>query len=332
MKKILFLAAIAVIQGTAVAMAQQIAVVSEGGSTDVYQTLQEAIEGASNGSVIYLPGGGFQILDSVKITKRLSIIGIGHKAKNENVDGNTTIAGNLFFNEGASGSSVMGCYLSGNVHIGEDGNSVNNIIIKYCNLNSVQVKNNLCVGTIVNRNYIRSTSYLGGATVAISNNVMHSIREVGGGTIGNNIITSEYSYSNYLKCALYNISNTTIAYNFVALTPHYGSGVSIERYIHSGNNCQIYGNMARGDWGDDCINIGNTDWKEIFVNPNSINSTYDYHFTEDYQQYSDCGIYGGTGFSDGALPPVPFIVAKSIPEQTDAAGNLNIKIRVKAGE
>ena len=32
------------------------------------------------------------------------------------------------------------------------------------------------------------------------------------------------------------------------------------------------------------------------------------------------------------MAPLPYIVAKDIPEQTDAEGKLNIKIRVKASE
>lgn len=83
--KRLFILFVAVLAVTG-AKAQQIAVVSEDGLTSVYNTLQKAIEGASDGSVVYLPGGGFPIPDSVKITKRLSIIGIGHKVKGENAD------------------------------------------------------------------------------------------------------------------------------------------------------------------------------------------------------------------------------------------------------
>ena len=43
--------------------AQQIAVVSSDGNTTLYQDLNEAITDASSGSVIYLPGGGFQLKD-----------------------------------------------------------------------------------------------------------------------------------------------------------------------------------------------------------------------------------------------------------------------------
>ena len=326
MRKRIILAAFAAFMGIA-AMAQQIAVVSESGATSVYQTLTEAIEEADPGSVIYLPGGGFQIHDSVKITKRLSIIGIGHKAKNENVDGNTTIAGNLFFNEGSSGSSVMGCYISGNVNIGNGGVPVNNVLIKYCNINAVAVNNNTCTGTIVNQNYIRNGSNFKSASVTFSNNIAHSVFELDNGIITNNIFTNYYYYSSngygYSGVMLWS-DNCTISNNILLAT----NGANI------GSNCLVTGNMRRNDnWGDDPINVS-AEWTEVFTNYNGgkITPASDFHFKPEYQQYSDCGIYGGTGFNDGALPPVPFIVSKSIPEQTDAAGNLNIKIRVKAGE
>ncbi len=89
--------------------------------------------------------------------------------------------------------------------------------------------------------------------------------------------------------------------------------------------------MKNGDsWGEDCVTV--TDWSEVFVNDRGITPYSDYHFKEAYKQYSDKGIYGGTGFSDSALPPVPYIVSKSIPQQTDASGKLRIRVAVKAGE
>ena len=98
MKNYLFSLFVALMATTAI-QAQQISVVSPGGATTLYRTFQQAIEGADPGSVIYLPGGGFPISDDVKITKKLTIIGIGHCVKGDNVDGVTTISGNLFFNE-----------------------------------------------------------------------------------------------------------------------------------------------------------------------------------------------------------------------------------------
>ena len=89
--------------------------------------------------------------------------------------------------------------------------------------------------------------------------------------------------------------------------------------------------MLKGSWGEDCVNV-EEDWSEVFVNNRGITPYSDLHFKEAYKQYSDKGIYGGTGFSDSALPPVPYIVSKSIPQQTDASGKLRIRVAVKAGE
>lgn len=302
--------------------AQQIAVVTKNGATSVHQTLADAINEADPGSTIYLPGGGFQISDDVKIMKRLSIIGIGHKANSENADGNTVISGNLFFNEGSSNSAIIGCYISGNVNIGDGGASVNNVLIKYCNLNAVVVNNNTCSGTEINQNYIRNSSYFTGASAIMTNNILHSVGSISGGIIRNNIITS-YRWERYgADTALRDVYNSTIANNII-----------INSSIHSGSDCTVYGNMTLSNWGDYYITV--SDWSEVFVDYNNatISPASDFHFKGDYQQYSDCGIYGGTEpFSESSLPPVPYIVSKFIPEQTDASGKLNIKIRVKAGE
>ena len=323
MKKLflLFLAVVA----TVTVKAQTIAVVAEDGSTSVYNTLQQAIEGAWDGSVIYLPGGGFPIPDSVKITKRLSIIGIGHKVKGENADGYTTIQGNLFFDKSSDYSSVMGTYITGAVYIGNDGNEVDNVLVRYCNFDRMEVKNNKCRGTVVNQNYIRSKSNFNSASAEFTNNICHSINDLDNGVIANNILTSSF-YINYDfgYRAIGNTDNTSIKYNII---------LNWQNGPHNGGNCLASGNMGMGNWGDDPINVSGKSWTDIFVNHKGITPASDYHFKGEYQKYNSlCGIYAGTGFSDSALPPVPYIISKDIPEQTDAQGKLNIKIRVRAGE
>lgn len=295
--------------------AQQIAVVSSTGATSIYTTLKDAIEGAKAGSVVYLPGGSFPIADSVKITKKLTIIGIGHNAQSENVDGCTIISGNLQFQNGSDGSSVMGCYLTSNIFIGNDGTTSHNVLVRYCNVNEIHVSA-ACNGTVINQNYIRHAVNCNGATDAtITNNIVQWIKTVYGGIIANNIITRD-SYH------LHDVDNTLIEGNIF---------IGKDFLVYSIDNCQVYGNMKRGgSWGEDCVTV--TDWSEVFVNDRGITPYSDYHFKEAYKQYSDKGIYGGTGFSDSALPPVPYIVSKSIPQQTDASGKLRIRVAVKAGE
>ncbi|MBR4829279.1 MAG: hypothetical protein IKZ92_05710 [Muribaculaceae bacterium] len=329
MKKSFILAAIAVIMAVASAYAQQIAVVSEGGETSVYQTFQAAIEGADPGSVIYLPGGGFPIADSVKITKKLTIIGIGHKSNNDNVDGFTTISGNLWFNEGSSGSAILGCYITGDVNIGEGGASVNNVMVKCCNLNSVQVKNSTCMSTFVNQSFIRSTSEFGGSNPTISNNVLYTIGGVNGGKLYNNIVMGNY----YLHVIA--VSNSVINYNvfFRCRGGATNNGFCLGGGNQGTDNIFPYSSNEYASF-DNKIILGPDDsWNVVFVNyVGGINPMSDFHFSEAFQQYSYIGIYGGTGFNDHQTAPVPYIVAKRIDQETDAAGQLKIQVRVKAGE
>lgn len=301
--------AITAVMGICMMMAQQIAVVSKTGTTTVCQTLKEAIEGATPGSVIYLPGGGFQIGDTVKIITKLSIVGIGYKANSVNVDGNTVISGNLFFDGGSSGSSVMGCFISGNVCIGNDDSSVNNVVVKFCNINSMQVKNNTCTGTVVNQNYIRNGSNFNGAGAIFTNNVSAYVTNLNGARVANNVFTAGSSFSN---CS---ISHNIFIYNYQNLDGNISSG-----NINSGNAP---------------VNIGDLTWNDLFVNYNNgaITPASDFQMKEQYRLlYGDCGIYGGSGFRKNGQPPVPFIMAKQIPGQTDALENLNIKVRVMSGE
>ena len=318
MKKVVFSLFVALLATVGV-NAQQIAVVSEDGTTSMFQTLPDAIVGASAGSVIYLPGGGFQISDDVKITKKLTIIGIGHKTNGENADGNTVITGNLFFDGGSDYSAVMGCYITGNVYIGNDGSSVNNVTVRFCNLNSMQVKNSGCNGTYINQNYIREGSNFGNSAVTLTNNVLYKLSDINGGTISCNVII----LNGLVGYVLMNVNNTSIANNILS-----GSMSNASPPLSSENF------FVGRSWGNKPIVI-EADINDILVDVNnwSVSPSSDFHFKEEYKEYeTQVGIYAGDGFSDRGMAPVPYIVAKKVDAQTDASGKLNVKIRVKAGE
>ena len=308
--------------------AQQIAVVAENGTTTLYRTLQEAIEGAPGGSVIYLPGGGFQISDDVKITKKLTIIGIGHKVKGENADGNTTITGNLFFNKGSDGSAVMGCYLSGNVNIGED-NAVHEITIRKCNLSSVQVKKSDCTGTVINQNYIRGVSNFNGAGADFTNNVADKVDGMKSGNIAYNVFTRIAIWPDYIY-TLTNCKSCTVINNvFYGIKDCSDSQFEGNMYSYDYSNYIQKANNYYTSISNDGGGIGFLFLKYEGISPNS-----NFHFSEDYSQYEgQVGIYAGPEpFDDKQMAPVPYIIEKKVDPQTDASGQLNIKIRVKASE
>ena len=332
MKK-LFLTFVFAIVATLTAMAQQISVVSTTGATTLYRTLQDAIEGADPGSVIYLPGGGFPISDEVKINKILTIIGIGHKSNNDNVDGITTISGNLWFNEGSSGSAVMGCYITGNVNIGDGGTAVSDVLIRYCNLNSVQVMNNTCMDVAVNQNYIRSMSSFNGANAKITNNVIHSIYGVNGGRILNNIIIDKGRPGiNDLQYFSIWADYSIISYNVMFIRQGYGGNWS-NASVRGSNNSGTHNIVGGYGFGENCISWNEKSWNDLFENPSGITPSSNYHFKDAYSEYENLiGLYADTGFNDQQIAPVPYIVVKRVDEQTDASGKLNVKIRVKAGQ
>lgn len=340
MKKVFLILFIAMAAMTNV-QAQQISVVKDDGSTTLHRTLAEAIAAIEDGCVIYLPGGGFTIADDVKITKRVTIIGTGHKTVTDNVDGNTTISGNLFFNVGSSQSAIMGCYITGDVVIGEDG-AVNDVLVRYCNLNSVQVKNSECQETFVNQNYIRGTSSFGGTNAEVTNNIMHSLNGLNNGLVSYNLILSCYSYAHgsvymggtYDDAAGIGADLTKINNNIIVARV---SSDSYWRYIYvRGSENKIISNFTLGSLtGEEGITVENVGWADLFVNYNggAINTNSDFHFNENYKDYENqVGIYAGTKFSDEQKAPTPYIIEKEIDEQTDAQGKLKIKISVKANQ
>lgn len=316
--------------------AEQIAVVTESGTTSIYQTLDQAIANATDGSVIYLPGGGLDISSNTKVTKRVTIIGVSHKYNADNADGSTIIGGDVNFAAGSDGSALMGVYATGDVIIGSSNDSVQNIVVRYCNVNSIQIKHSGCRGIVVNQNYLRDISNLGKNNVSITNCVLHSIDNVSNGTINHNVITSAVTGHTGNNHPLYAVNNSLITNNVFCYT-----GNSILYYGYESKYNQIFNNIS-GYYGSSGNTNNNTisqllqkKPEDLFVNPGpGVSVESDFHLKDSIgigagTDGTDIGIYGGTGFKDDCIAPIPRIVSKNIPEQTDAEGKLNIRIEAK---
>lgn len=302
-KSVIFL--LAILSSVVTISAQQIAVVNGSGKTTVFDDLNLAITSAEDGCTIYLPGGGFQVKDETKITKRVTIMGIGHKADGDNADGNSIVSGNLNFASGSDGSAVMGVFLSGNVNIGTD-DDVKNILIRYCNVKNIEVKNDSCGGVVVNQNYIRENCHMGGTNAFVSNNIMNGIDHVNGGQIINNVFGGYVRISYGYRSTFYDVNNSTVKYNI---------------HAYGWDTCS--NNLAQ-------FNTENSNMASFFVSWKGISTDSDLHFLDTYEGDTNQGIYGGTGFSDDCLPPMPRIVSKNIAEQTDAQGKLKVQVIVKS--
>ena len=312
------------------ASAQSIAAVSPSNVTTMYQTLDKAVTEADNGSVIYLPGGGFQISDDTKIEKKFTIMGVSHRGDTDNADGATIIAGNLNFDKGSSGSSVIGVYVSGDINVGSADDSVLNLTVRFCNVNSIQVKNAQSSGMIVNQCYLRNNSNFGGCNVHLDNNILHSIQNVNGGIINHNVVTSFITWTEWrytYASSVNGVQNTSITNNFFLDYRDHGLGA-----------CSILNNcIGTGTMGEECVILDeNVSWDDVFEKHKGVSINSKYKLKGKWGKGAatdgtDLGIYGGSSFSDKkSLAPIPRIVSKKVSEHTDGSGNLHIEISVKA--
>jgi hypothetical protein len=303
MRKIKFICYF-VIAAISMSNAQQIAVVSPQAITTLYTSLDSAIIHAAAGSTIYLSGGGFQINDNTKVTKKLVITGIGHRADNDHTDGNTVVSGNFYFNSGSDNSVLMGVYLSGNVYI-----DANNFLLSYTNVNSVQIQNSSRQRIQINQNYIRSGSNGGNSTVSFTNNVLHSVGSINGGVISHNVIINGG-----------NATNSTVKDN-IFLNGNISSSITSH-------------NMSKSDVGNYCVVVAN--WADVLEDPvTAVSPLSNYHLKSSAGENaasdgSDIGLYGGSGFKDSCLPPIHRIVSKSVPEKTEVDETLGVWLQIKS--
>lgn len=302
---------------------------SPSNETAIYQTLDEAINNATDGSVIYLPGGGFTISDNTKITHRLTIMGVSHRGDTDNADGATIISGKLQFDRGSSGSAVIGAYISGNVEI----DSVQNITVRKCNAYSIQVLNSGATGLVVNQCYLREDCNFGNCNARIENNIIDMAMHLEGAIIRHNVFTGDRRYTydmGWLTRQIAYIYSSTIEDNFFLA---WNDGAAwIENCVIS-RNC-----IGTGSWGDDTdpyvLDAGVT-WDDVFKKHKGCTTSSDYDLKDKWgkgeaSDGSDIGIFGGSGFDPKALAPIPRIVSKKVDEQTDGTGRLHIEVTVKS--
>ncbi len=322
------------------AWAQNIAVVSPGNSTSIYQTLDDAIAGAAPGSTIYLPGGGFQISDATQIDKKLTIMGVSHRGDTDNVDGATVISGNLNYAKGSSGSAVLGVYVSGNINVGTEADSVLNLTVRYCNANSIQVRHRQSSGMVVNQCYLRNPSNFAYCNVRLENNIVHSLGYISGGVINHNVITSRGWFtgigptdrygSYYCNYSLGGVNASFITNNFILQEPaNYYSA-------HNGSECQISNNCINpGSWGNDPIVLDDgITWDDVFYENKGVSIYSDYRLKGSWGKNAatdgtNIGIYGNIAYKKD-YAPIPRIVSKKVDEQTDGSGKLKVEVKVKA--
>lgn len=321
MKRILSLAL--ALMGILAIGAQNISVVNSSNETTLYRTLDEAIEGAEDGSVIYLPAGLFSL--SKIIYKKLTIMGVTYRGDTDNAEGATIVSGTFDFGEGSSGSSVMGIYCTGDVNIGYNGKRVDDFVLRYCNVgNAVICSDSGCLGTEISQCIVRYSISPCQHSARIENNIVGLIYNMRGGVINHNVITNGRGHWSTEYC-LSDVYNCTVTNNFFLKSAWYSC--SDNEYYNNLNQYETGENSA--SWEDYSI----SSWDDVFVAPKGAITASDYRIKEGCKFGKGMALDGldvGITPSFSAVNPIPRIISKKVAEQTDGSGQLKIEVTVKA--
>ncbi|AHW61730.1 hypothetical protein SAMN05444285_10983 [Draconibacterium orientale] len=108
--------------------------VVQNGTAQTFDEINAAIEAASAGDTIYLPGGGFSI--SAQVDKTLHWRGVGHYPDSTSATGFTQILGSPTFSGNCDNSTFEGIFFQSSVTFGSNDNECTGVIIKRCRVNS----------------------------------------------------------------------------------------------------------------------------------------------------------------------------------------------------
>ncbi len=346
MKKLLLISLFFVFAFTSVTLSVDNIIVQSGSTSTAYEDFQAAIDAASDGDIIYLPPGSFNVAE-VEINKGVHIIGAGYNSRYAKAgitiltgdlhimtaDGGSLsgvkITSNLRFgkdvNTGTDGYTVSRCHVLGGFYLGFGGNATNNgtknITITECIFNgdwnygayseNVYISNCFFYGRIFNHN----------------NNVIY-----------NNCI---FVFRDALWALLNTVSNTQFKNCIILQKDRLGV------FDDQGN--AWYNNIFTTDLALGSLKNNDNDKNSFDLEHSEIfNGTFtdeDYRWQEgnDYTltdaakaavtgtDGKEVGIYGGDyPFKEGGVPVNPQVLEKEISTSTNPKGHLQVKIKVKA--
>lgn len=293
----------------------------------------DAYNNATNGDTIYIPGGGFTAPSS--IDKQLYVFGAGHYPDSTQATSKTFINGNISLSENADGFYLEGVDINGQIGFSYN-KSINNVTIKYCKMNKIDVYGNNTFITpssnlIFINNIIAGEVLLSnGQNVGMFNNIIEArITNSFGNIFENNIFM--YSYTGATSYYSLNGNNNVVQNNiFLNASNRYINGVSNQ----INNNVFIDSAPLFGTTPIFSGNYYPISQSTIFINQtgNVFDYSHDYHLQSPSTYLgidaTEVGVYGGmNGYKEGAVPSNPHIQLNNISPTTNNSGFLNVHIK-----
>jgi len=332
MKKIIGLIMLA---GTGLTGFSQAAFIRSGnGSTAVYRSLDSVVANYQAGDTIYLPGGTFQV-GNVVFTKKVVVYGAGHYPDSAAATGRTVLNGNMNITATASQSMFQGFYLNGNISLGTDAASSNvkGLVIQRCSFGDITLAvndnyNSLAENVMIRESVIRSNLNVRYAKdVLIENNFISGALYNTNGSVkvSNNIIFGNGH-------TLYVVSSVLFENNIFYQAGNFQYASTSNTFRN--NVFRMASQLTGSDIGEN--NLFSV--SSLFVQPAT---TFDYGINFHLITGSpaigagkggtDCGIYGGPrAYKEAALPSNPHVRSKTISDNTNASGQLQVQVTVAA--
>ena len=343
MKKVFFLVLAIGLASANIFSKNPVIAVQNGGTPQFYFTFQEALSAATDGDTLYFPTGVFAIPQAIE--RELHFVGRGHYPSESPGSGITRITGNIILKEGADGSSFEGIYLDNIIIANGDGA---NIFITISDLSFVRSS---IAGITMGGQYNDSNNPLNNVSQILISECV--IRGVVTARQAYNVVIEKSIFDSYL--AGFNGQATVENSVFLSRPLLSNSGITFNNsiFIYDGTNfLQYEGNHVFNNCvfvydfsfvlGTNLVNnsITNSDAAVIFeeVTGSAFEYTQNYQLKEGSPAIgigsggSDAGIYGpDQPYTDG-ITSYPFINEIIVPGTTDENGNLNIQVKVSAGD
>lgn len=325
-----------------------------GVGTKYFRTLNEAFSATKkankDGCTIHIPSGSYPLsdADSVRLNRRVNIFGSGAKGT-----GKTIVKGPIGLLQGADGSLIQGLKVAYNISRYKvsqntgDNELIHNVSVRNCVVGGEifligtenAIHNCIVYGAVKSGwpSAYGSKEYRG--SISISNSYIKNANHLTNSTITNCIISSDYREP-YSPDYFVNYSDNTKVSNciirFPALSESYFSdnGMVFENNIVLKLNSKTSIEALTQNGGkyleeyeklEDILEIFNRDGGKVDGNNYRLKEAIRSRFIT---SGGEAGIYGGAGFDDKMMSPLPRIVITEAPVKTNADGKLILKVRI----
>lgn len=316
------------------AIAQRKVALQSNGSTTIFSGTQpfiDAFNAAVDGDTLYLPGGLLSAPTS--FNKGVTIFGTGLRIDSTLVTERTTLNG-ISIGAGADKLHLEGIYVNGGITFTAN-TQIDSVVITRCYMNGLSISgtSNPCQGIVVKENVVSNTiNAQNAASVSITNNIGQFIANVTNGYIANNIL---YNTSSSSARILNAVSESLIENNYAA------NGYVASFFMNNSTNNTFMNNAfnfdptadATNSWIGNFVNTAPGDFFQDFLWPFDETANYNLQNPASFQGTTgnEIGIYGGYfPAKEGQVPQNPHFQFKSIANQTNASGELQIEITVEA--